>query len=376
MSEVLTLLNELIACPSVTPNDAGCQTIISQRLEALGFSCEHLRFHDVDNLWARRGTSAPLFVFAGHTDVVPPGPLDQWTSPPFEPTVRDGYLYGRGAADMKSGIAAMIIAMENFITQNPNHPGSLALLITSDEEGPSINGTVKVVEHLIKQQQQIDYCIVGEASSRKQLGDTLMIGRRGSLSGKLKIHGKQGHIAYPHIAINPIHKAAPVINELVNEIWDHGNTDFPPTSFQISNVHAGTGAGNVIPGDITIDFNFRFSPELTAVNIKERTEVIIQKHGVTYDLHWTLSGEPFNTRKAKLVACASSIIEQTLGVTPELGTWGGTSDARFICKTGCEIIELGPINETIHQINECININDLEKLSQLYQAIISSLLVS
>jgi succinyl-diaminopimelate desuccinylase len=374
MQPTLKLLKELISRPSLTPRDEGCQILIAERLEKLGFAIEHMRFNEVDNLWARRGTQAPLLVFAGHTDVVPPGPLDAWTSPPFEPTERDGYLYGRGAADMKSGLAAMIIAAENFIKKQPDFEGSIAFLITSDEEGPTNHdGTKRVIQELINRNEKIDYCIVGEASSEKKLGDQIRVGRRGSLSGKLIIRGKQGHVAFPHLAENPIHIAAPALNELTAAIWDNGNEFFPPTTFQISNIHAGTGVGNVIPGTLDILFNFRFSTAISVDELKKRVNAILTKYALNFDLTWELSGEPFLTLTNKLIPAVQNAIKTITGQTPHLSTGGGTSDARFIATTGAEVIELGPINATVHQINECINVDDLTLLEKIYQIIMENI---
>lgn len=373
MSQTLDLAQHLITCPSITPHDADCQTIIAQRLTAQGFSITHLPFGDVSNLWARHGTQSPLIVFAGHTDVVPPGPIEQWYSSPFKPEIRDGFLYGRGAADMKSGLAAMIVAAENFIRQYPNYPGSIAFLITSDEEGPSINGTAKVVEHLIERNEKIDWCIIGEATSDQCLGDTIKNGRRGSLSGKLTIHGKQGHIAYPQIATNPIHKAFPALLTLTETEWDKGNALFQPTSFQISNIHAGTGANNVIPGALEITFNFRFSPEVTVDQLKQRVQTILDQHQLHYQLAWTLGGNSFVTPIGELVSACQQAIFDIVKTTTTLSTIGGTSDGRFIATTGCQIVELGPCNNTIHQIDECVSVTDLENLTRIYQRILEYL---
>lgn len=370
---VLELTKELVACPSVTPNDADCQTILSKHLKALGFQIEHLAFGEVQNLWARRGTQGPLFVFAGHTDVVPPGPLPQWTSPPFQPEVRDGFLYGRGVADMKGNIAAMLVACEKFITQHPEHHGSIGWLITSDEEGPSIDGTAKVVEYLKNKKEKIDYCIVGEPSSEQKLGDTLKIGRRGTLSGTLVIHGKQGHIAYPHLADNPIHNALPAFAELTHIEWDKGDQFFPATSLQISNIHAGTGAGNVIPGALEIQFNFRYSPAVTAQQLQDKVVAILQQHKLKFDIVWHHSGQPFLTPEGNFAKLCSAAIQEITGVTPVLSTAGGTSDGRFIATLGCQLIEMGLGNRTIHQIDERVAVNDLEKLVQIYQRVLEKI---
>lgn len=374
MSPTLALTLDLIRCPSVTPVDANCQELMIQRLEKIGFVIERLRFGDVDNFWARRGTVSPVLAFAGHTDVVPTGSLSAWHSEPFAPEIRDGVLYGRGAADMKGSLAAMVVACENFVAQHPNHQGSIAFLITSDEEGVAKDGTVKVVEHLEARQEKMTWCLVGEPSSSKAIGDVIKNGRRGSLNGILKVIGKQGHVAYPQLAGNPIHKVAPVLAELTNQVWDNGNSFFPATSFQISNIHSGTGANNVIPADIDVIFNFRFSTEVTAEQLKERTEAILNKHGLSYDLAWSLSGLPFLTAKGELVAASVAAIKEVTGLDTELSTSGGTSDGRFIAPTGAQVLELGPINATIHQINECVNVADLDILTQLYQGILVRLL--
>lgn len=374
MSPTLALTLDLIRCPSVTPVDANCQELMIQRLEKIGFVVERLRFGDVDNFWARRGTTAPVLAFAGHTDVVPTGNLSAWHSEPFAPEVRDGVLYGRGAADMKGSLAAMIVACENFVAQHSTHQGSIAFLITSDEEGIAKDGTVKVIEHLEARQEKITWCLVGEPSSSKKLGDVIKNGRRGSLNGVLKVIGKQGHVAYPQLANNPIHGVAPALAELTAQVWDNGNDFFPATSFQISNIHAGTGANNVIPADIDVVFNFRFSTEVTAEQLKERTEAILNQHGLTYELAWSLSGLPFLTAKGELVAASVAAIKEVTGLDTELSTSGGTSDGRFIAPTGAQVLELGPINATIHQINECVNVNDLNNLTKLYEGILVRLL--
>ena len=374
MSATLDLSRALIERPSVTPDDQGCQHLLAERLQAIGFRIEHLRFDDVDNLWARRGDATPLFVFAGHTDVVPPGPLDAWDSPPFEPVIRDGLLYGRGAADMKGSIAAMVTACERFVANHPDHAGSIAFLITSDEEGPCINGTVKVIEALQARDEQIDYCLVGEPSSKTQTGDTIKNGRRGSLNGILEIRGQQGHVAYPQLADNPIHKAAPALAELSTVEWDQGNEFFPPTSFQISNIRAGTGAENVIPGMLDILFNLRFSTESTTESIKSRVEDILTHHGLDYSLSWKLSGKPFLTPAGELVDAARTAIKAVAGIDTELSTSGGTSDGRYIAPTGAQVLELGPVNATIHQINECVNVAELDTLSDIYEEILKQLL--
>lgn len=370
-----TLLADLVAEPSITPQDANCQPILIQRLLALGFTIEKMRFGDVDNFWARRGTAQPVFCFAGHTDVVPTGPLEKWSSPPFVATEKDGYLYGRGVADMKGSIAAFIIALEDFIAANPNHAGSIALLITADEEGVAINGTKKVVETLAARGENIDYCVVGEPTAVAQVGDMIKVGRRGSLGGELRIIGKQGHIAYPHLAANPLHLLAPALAELVAVEWDQGNALFPPTSFQVSNLNVGTGATNVIAGEARVLFNFRYSTEQTAVGLQARVEDILQKHQVPYDLQWTLSGEPFLTESGDLVATAQRVIKAVTGKTTELSTTGGTSDGRFIKHIAKELIEVGPCNESIHQINERVALADLSPLAQIYGGLLNELLI-
>ena len=374
MSPTLALTLDLIRCPSVTPVDANCQELMIQRLEKIGFSVERLRFGDVDNFWARRGTTAPVLAFAGHTDVVPTGTLSAWHNDPFAPEIRDGVLYGRGAADMKGSLAAMVVACENFVAQHPNHQGSIAFLITSDEEGVAKDGTVKVVEYLEARQEKMTWCLVGEPSSSKAIGDVIKNGRRGSLNGVLKVIGIQGHVAYPQLADNPIHKVAPALAKLTAEVWDNGNDFFPATSFQISNIHSGTGANNVIPADIDVVFNFRFSTEVTAEQLKERTEAILNKHGLKYDLAWSLSGQPFLTAKGELVAASVAAIKEVTGLDAELSTSGGTSDGRFIAPTGAQVLELGPINATIHKINECVNVADLDTLTKLYEGILVRLL--
>ena len=375
MSATLDLAIELISRPSITPNDEGCQRLLAQRLAPLGFKAEHLRFGEVDNLWLRKGTASPVFCFAGHTDVVPTGPLDAWTSPPFQPAVRDGLLYGRGAADMKGSIAAFTVACENFLREHPQHQGSIAYLITSDEEGPSINGTVKVVEVLEQRQEKIDWCLVGEPSSSSCVGDVVKNGRRGSLNGILTVIGQQGHVAYPQLADNPIHRAAPALAELVSIEWDKGNEFFPPTSFQISNIKGGTGANNVIPGTLTVEFNFRFSTQQTEAGLRTAVETLFNKHGFQYDLTWSLSGNPFLTSRGSLVAAGVEAIQAVNGLQTELSTSGGTSDGRFIAPTGAQVMELGPVNKTIHKVNECVSVEDLDALTLIYQKILERLLL-
>lgn len=375
-SPVLALACDLIARPSVTPEDAGCQQMMAEHLARLGFVIEPMVFHDTTNLWARRGTDGPLFCFAGHTDVVPPGPLDKWDSPPFEPQVRDGLLYGRGAADMKGSLAAMLVAVERFVTEQPDHPGSIAFLITSDEEGPFINGTPKVVETLEARHEKITWCLVGEPSSTARVGDVVKNGRRGSITGDLLIKGIQGHVAYPHLGRNPIHQAAPALAELASTCWDEGNAFFPPTSFQIPNISGGTGASNVIPGELKVQFNFRFSTELTDETIKTRVQEILDRHGLEYELTWTLSGHPFLTAQGALLDATVEAIEEVAGIRTELSTSGGTSDGRFIAPTGAQVLELGPVNATIHKLNECVSVADLDSLALMYQGILRRLLVA
>ena len=374
MSPTLELSRALIARPSVTPDDQGCQQLLAERLEQIGFVIENLRFDDVDNLWARRGTTGPLFAFAGHTDVVPAGPLADWDTDPFEPVVRDGYLYGRGSADMKGSIAAMVTACERFVAEHADHSGSMAFLITSDEEGPAVNGTVKVIEQLEARGEKINWCLVGEPSSKDQTGDTIKNGRRGSLNGVLTIQGRQGHVAYPQLADNPIHRAGPVLAELAAIEWDRGNEFFPPTTFQVSNIKAGTGAENVIPGTIELLFNLRFSTESTAESLKSRITAILDGHKLNYDIQWRLSGQPFLTPAGELVEAARHAIQVTAGIATELSTSGGTSDGRFIAPTGAQVVELGPVNATIHQTNECVNIAELDRLSDIYEEILKQLL--
>jgi succinyl-diaminopimelate desuccinylase len=374
LSPTLDLALALMREPSVTPFDANCQTLMIDRLERIGFRIERLRFGDVDNFWARRGDKGPLLAFAGHTDVVPTGPVENWSVPPFAPEIRDGMLMGRGAADMKGSLAAMVVACERFVTANPDHQGSIAFLITSDEEGVAINGTVKVIELLEARQEKITWALVGEPSSSERLGDVIKNGRRGSLNGVLTVIGVQGHVAYPHKADNPIHRAAPALAELTAEVWDHGNAFFPATSFQISNIAAGTGANNVIPGAMTVVFNFRFSTELTETELRERTEAILKKHGLLYKLDWSLSGHPFLTAKGELVSAAVESIRDICGIESELSTTGGTSDGRFIAPTGAQVLELGPINATIHKVNEEIRAADLDTLTDIYERIMVKLL--
>jgi succinyl-diaminopimelate desuccinylase len=374
MSETLTLTQALIARPSITPDDAGCQALLAERLAQAGFENEHLRFGAVDNLWSRCGTDAPLFVFAGHTDVVPPGAPDQWDSDPFTPVIRDGMLYGRGAADMKGSIAAMVTACERFIAAHPHHRGSIAFLITSDEEGPSVDGTVRVIEHLQARGEHIDWCLVGEPSSVERAGDVIKNGRRGSLNGRLRVHGQQGHVAYPQRADNPIHRALQALADLVAVEWDRGNDHFPPTSFQISNIHAGDGTVNVIPGTLEVLFNLRFSTASTADGIRARVEDILGRHGLDYTLDWHLSGNPFLTPSGALIDATCRAIADVTGIETELSTGGGTSDGRFIAPTGTQVVELGPVNATIHKVNECVGIEEIERISTIYERILARLL--
>jgi len=374
MSATIELAQALIGRASVTPADAGCQPLIAQRLQAIGFTIEPLRFGEVDNLWARRGSTAPLFVFAGHTDVVPPGPLEDWHSDPFTATLRDGQLYGRGSADMKGSIAAMVTACERFAARHDGQRGSIAFLLTSDEEGPAVDGTVRVIEHLQARSESIDWCLVGEPSSQQRTGDVIKIGRRGSLNGILRVRGQQGHVAYPHLADNPVHRAAPALAELVAQEWDAGNAHFPPTTFQISNINAGTGAENVIPGELRILFNLRFSTESTPEGIRSRVHAILDRHGLDYRIDWKLSGQPFITPAGELVEAARTAIREVAGLETELSTSGGTSDGRFIAPTGAQVVELGPLNATIHKTNECVNQAELDKLSSIYERILELLL--
>ena len=373
-SATLALAKDLISRRSVTPEDAGCQELMIARLEALGFVIERLRFDDVDNFWARRGTSAPLYAFAGHTDVVPTGPEAQWQSPPFEPTVINGMLYGRGAADMKGSLAAMVTACERFVAAHPDHTGSIGFLITSDEEGPSINGTVKVIEHLDARGEKMDGCLVGEPSSTDLVGDVIKNGRRGSLGCTLTVHGVQGHVAYPHLADNPIHRIAPLLAELCAQEWDQGNEFFPATTFQISNINAGTGATNVIPGDAVVVFNFRYSTEVTHEQLQQQVQAIIDRHNLNHTIRWNLSGKPFLTASGALVDAAKAATQKINGVAAKLSTAGGTSDGRFIAPTGAQVVELGPVNATIHKIDECVAVEDLEKLSGMYEQMLGLLL--
>ena len=375
-SRTLDLAQELIALDSITPNDKGCQQRLAELLLPLGFVCETVESNGVTNLWARKGTESPVFVFAGHTDVVPTGPVHQWSSAPFEPTVRDGKLYGRGAADMKTSIAAMVIACEEFIAANPDHLGSIAFLIPSDEEGPAVDGTVVVCDMLEERGETLDYCIVGEPTSSHILGDMIKNGRRGSLSGHLVIKGIQGHIAYPHLARNPIHQAAPALAELAAEVWDEGNEYYAPTSWQVSNIHSGTGATNVIPGEMTVDFNFRFSTASTAEGLEARVHAILDRHGLEYQLDWTLSGQPFLTPKGTLSDAVCQSIREETGVTTELSTTGGTSDGRFIARICPQVIEFGPPNASIHKIDEHVELRFIDPLKNVYRRTLEHLLAA
>lgn len=376
MQPVVDLTFQLMARPSVTPQDAGCQDLLARRLQACGFQVQSLRFGEVDNLWAWHGGEGPTLAFLGHTDVVPVGDLAAWTSDPFRPEIRDGFLYGRGAADMKGSVAAMVIALERFVAERPGHAGRVGLLLTSDEEGPTnLDGIRRVAGHFREEGTRLDWCVVGEPSSRAALGDLVRVGRRGSLSGQLRIKGVQGHVAYPDLAVNPIHRFAPALAALAAETWDQGNADFPPTSFQVSNIHAGTGAGNVIPGSLEVSFNFRFSTASTAPQLQQRVEAILQAHALEFSLHWNLSGEPFLAPPGgRLRETVVAVCRELAGQETEQSTGGGTSDGRFIAPLGTEVIELGPVNATIHKVDECVRVEDLQRLPDLYQAICERLL--
>ncbi len=373
-SPVLALAKDLISRQSVTPEDAGCQDLMIERLKALGFEIEVMVFEDTTNFWARRGSEAPLFAFAGHTDVVPAGKLEHWNTHPFEPTIIDGYLHGRGAADMKGSLAAMVVAVERFIEENPDHKGSIGFLITSDEEGPFINGTVRVVETLMERGENIDMCIVGEPSSTDVVGDVVKNGRRGSITGDLTVKGTQGHVAYPHLASNPVHESLLAIHELATTEWDKGNDYFPPTSFQIPNVSSGTGASNVIPGEFHVQFNLRFSTELNNDAIVQRVTETLDKHELDYDLKWTFNGDPFLTDTGALLDAVVAAVAEVNDTKPALLTTGGTSDGRFIARMGGQVVELGPVNATIHKVNECVKVDDLEKLTDMYENTLKHLL--
>lgn len=370
MSAVFDLACALIGRASVTPDDAGCQDLLATRLSASGFVCERLRYGKVDNLWATHGSGGRVLVFLGHTDVVPSGPPETWTSPPFEPTVRDGRLYGRGAADMKSSVAAMCVALERFVARHPDHPGTVALLVTSDEEGIALDGVRRVAATFVERGQRVDWCVVGEPSSRARLGDLIRVGRRGSLTGRLRVAGVQGHVAYPEKARNPIHAFAPALAELISIRWDEGDSAFPPTSFQVSNIGAGTGADNVIPGDLTVTFNFRFGVASSAEGLIGRVEALLQRHGLAFDLVWHRSGEPFVTAEGPLRVAVTASIRETCGLEPEVSTGGGTSDGRFIAPLGAEVVELGPCNESIHKVDESIALGELDALPALYERIV------
>ncbi|WP_233966696.1 succinyl-diaminopimelate desuccinylase [Pectobacterium polaris] len=370
---VIELAQQLIKRPSLSPNDEGCQALMIERLTAIGFTVEAMDFGDTQNFWAWRGTGKTL-AFAGHTDVVPSGDESYWQHPPFEPIIRDGMLYGRGAADMKGSLAAMVIAAERFVAAHPNHQGRLAFLITSDEEASAVNGTVKVVEALMARNERLDYCLVGEPSSTHVVGDVVKNGRRGSITANLRVHGVQGHVAYPHLADNPVHRAAPALNELISTEWDQGNAFFPPTTMQIANIQAGTGSNNVIPGELSVQFNFRFSTELTDVLIQQRVAELLDRHQLKYTIDWKLSGQPFLTARGELVDAVVNAVKHYNEVTPELLTTGGTSDGRFIARMGAQVVELGPVNATIHKVDECVSAADLQLLSRMYQRIMEQLI--
>jgi succinyl-diaminopimelate desuccinylase len=375
MSETLDLTENLLRRRSVTPADEGCQQLMTERLAAAGFHIEWLPFGSVQNFWARRGAAAPLFCFAGHTDVVPTGPLEEWRGDPFVPAVHDGMLYGRGAADMKSGLAAMLTATEDFVRRHPQHRGSIAFLITSDEEGPSVDGTRRVVQRLAERGERIDWCVMGEPSSERTVGDTIKVGRRGSLSARLTVHGVQGHVAYPHLAENPVHTLAPALAELTSRTWDQGTEHFQPTTFQVSNLSAGTGAPNVIPGELKARFNLRYSPVQTLAGLKATVEDILRRHGVRHTLEWYVSGEPFYTPPGRLCAAVADAVAQVTGTAPQLSTGGGTSDGRFIAPMGAEVVELGVVNASIHKVNECVRVADIDALHTMYVNVLRNLLV-
>jgi len=375
MEKTLELCCELIRKPSVTPEDAGCQALMIERLQALNFNCTELPCGDVSNFWAEHGDQGPLLVFAGHTDVVPPGPASRWSNPPFEPTVIDGILFGRGSADMKGSLAAMLIACEEFLAEQPNHAGRIGFLITSDEEGPAVDGTVKVLDYLRERGESIDWCVVGEPASSATLGDAIKNGRRGSLGATLTVRGVQGHIAYPHLADNPIHRLLPALHALTSEVWDEGNAFFPPTSMQVSNIQGGTGVTNIIPGEVEVVFNFRFSTEVSDDELRQRTASILQAHGLDYAIQWNLSGQPFLTPNGKLLDAAIASVLEVTGKAPELSTAGGTSDGRFIAPTGAQVVEVGPANATIHKIDEQVLVSDLPRLAAIYKGILTRLLL-
>ena len=374
LSPTIALAQDLMGRASVTPTDKGCQELMIARLEAIGFTLERMRFGAVDNFWARRGSDKPVLAFAGHTDVVPSGPVDQWHTPPFEPTIKNGFLYGRGAADMKGSLASWVVALETFIALHPDHKGSLALLITSDEEGPFVDGTTRVIDTLEARGEKMDWCIVGEPSSTTTLGDVIKNGRRGSLTALITAKGIQGHVAYPHLVINPIHKVAPALAQLVSTTWDEGNDFFPPTSFQIANINGGTGASNVVPGHVEVMCNFRYSTQLTASDLTSKVETILNEHNLDYDIQWTYNGLPFLTSSGALVDACRHAIKAVTGTDTQLSTAGGTSDGRFIAPTGAQVLELGPCNATIHQLNECVKVSDLEQLTQVYLDILTRLM--
>ena len=374
MSQTLELTQNLMARRSVTPADEGCQAVMTGRLAALGFKIEPLRYGNVENFWATHGSGGPVFCFAGHTDVVPTGPLEEWRTDPFVPTIRDGMLYGRGAADMKSGLAAMITSTEEFVRAHPKHKGTIAFLITSDEEGPSVDGTKRVAEMLAGRGERIDWCVVGEPSSEGAIGDTIKVGRRGSFSGRLTVHGVQGHVAYPQLAENPVHTLAPALAELTSRVWDNGTEYFQPTSFQVSNLNAGTGAPNVIPGELKARFNLRYSPAQTQEGLKETVEDILRKHGVRYTLEWYVSGEPFYTPPGDLSGAVGAAVEEVTGLRPKLSTGGGTSDGRFIAPLGAQVVELGVINASIHKVNESVRVADIDALHRIYVGVMRNLL--
>ncbi|MDC1341015.1 succinyl-diaminopimelate desuccinylase [Oceanospirillaceae bacterium] len=374
LSPTIALAQDLMGRASVTPTDKGCQELMIARLEAIGFTIERMRFGAVDNFWARRGSDKPVLAFAGHTDVVPSGPVDQWHTPPFEPTIKNGFLYGRGAADMKGSLASWVVALETFIALHPDHKGSLALLITSDEEGPFVDGTTRVIDTLEARGEKMDWCIVGEPSSTTTLGDVIKNGRRGSLTALITAKGIQGHVAYPHLVINPIHKVAPALAQLVSTTWDEGNDFFPPTSFQIANINGGTGVSNVVPGHVEVMCNFRYSTQLTASDLTSKVETILNEHNLDYDIQWTYNGLPFLTSSGALVDACRHAIKAVTGTDTQLSTAGGTSDGRFIAPTGAQVVELGPCNATIHQLNECIKVSDLEQLTQVYLDILTRLM--
>ncbi|NKB38201.1 MAG: succinyl-diaminopimelate desuccinylase [Gammaproteobacteria bacterium] len=369
----IELTKTLINLPSISPDDGGCQSVISSRLQKCGFVTTKLRYSDVDNLWMTHGKGDPVFCFLGHTDVVPPGPLQDWQSDPFVAEERDEYLYGRGAADMKGSVAAMVIALERYVSEQPQHPGTLALLLTSDEEGEAVNGTVRVMKHFAKENIKLSWCLVGEPSSRDNLGDVVKVGRRGSLGAKLVVKGIQGHVAYPDLARNPVHQLAPALTELCSIQWDQGNEFYPPTSFQVSNINAGTGAVNVIPGELEVLFNFRFSTESSDQQLMRETEAVLKKHNLDYDIEWRTSGQPFLTQSGELISAVTKSISTVTGRQTELSTSGGTSDGRFVAPTGAEVVELGPVNATIHKTNECVKVSDLETLTDIYHEILNNL---